>query len=143
MTFPYDRARLEALVADVDARMADAERASRAAAQVQLRAKGLSEADFAEISRYANSSAAPRELRDLARRVEAGEMSWQDIASGERAGDESVQRALQAGVPELKRAYNALQEGNEPDDVIAAGNPRRAGRAGDDDEPSGFTEDAW
>ncbi|WP_433266542.1 hypothetical protein ACQPZF_41140 [Actinosynnema sp. CS-041913] len=142
MTFPYDRARLDALVADVDQRMADAERISREAVQVKLRSKGLSEADYAEISRFANSSAAPPELRDLARRIDAGEMTWQDIASGERAGDESVQNALQSGVPELQRAYNALEEGNDPEDVVAAGTPRPAGRD-DDDEPGRFTEDAW
>ncbi|RKT51649.1 hypothetical protein [Saccharothrix australiensis] len=141
MTFPYDRARLEALVAEVDKRMSDAERVSREAAGVQLRTKGLSEADYAEISRYASGPGAPRELRDLARRVEAGELTWQDVASGERAGDEGVQRALQAGVPELQRAYRALQEGHDPEDVAAAGNPRR-GRD-DDDEPGQFTEDAW
>ncbi len=142
MTFPYDRARLDALVADVDARMADAERTSREAAQVQLRSKGLSESDYAEISRYANSAGAPKELRDLARRIDAGELTWQDIASGERAGDESVQRALQAGVPELQRAYNALEEGSDPEDVVAAGTPRPA-RGDDDDEPGQFTQDAW
>ncbi|CCH35544.1 hypothetical protein ABZ816_13150 [Actinosynnema sp. NPDC047251] len=143
MTFPYDKARLDALVADVDARMAAAERVSREASQVQLRSKGLSEADYAEISRFANSAAAPRELRDLARRIDAGEMTWQDIASGERAGDESVQRALQSGVPELQRAYNALEEGDDPQDVVAAGQPRSARRGDDDDEPGQFTQDAW
>ncbi|MBB5954481.1 hypothetical protein FHS29_001051 [Saccharothrix tamanrassetensis] len=142
MTFPYDRARLDALVADVDQRLAAAERISREAVQVQLRSKGLTEADYAEINRFANSAAAPKELRDLARRIDAGEMTWQDIASGERAGDESVQRALQAGVPELQRAYNALQEGNDPEDVVASGTPRPA-RRDDDDEPGQFTQDAW
>jgi hypothetical protein len=143
VTFPYDRARLDALVADVDARMAEAERTSREAVQVQMRSKGLSEADYAEISRYAHSAAAPKEMRDLARRIDAGEMSWQDVVSGERAGDPGVQQALQAGVPDLQRAYTALEEGNDPQDVVEAGTPRRRGRDDDDDEPRRFTEDAW
>lgn len=145
MTFPYDKARLDALVADVDARMAAVDRTAVEAARVQMRSKGLTEADYAEISRFANSPAAPKELRELARRVEGGEMSWQDIASGRLADDESVQRALAASVPDLQRAYNAIQEGNDPEDVVSAGGSRRAGGRGgdDDDEPSQFTEDAW
>ena len=70
-------------------------------------------------------------------------MSWEDVASGRAVDDEGVQRALQTGVPDLQRAYTAIQEGNDPEDVISAGTPRPAGRGDDDDEPNKFTEDAW
>ncbi|MFE2751046.1 hypothetical protein ACFXGA_03470 [Actinosynnema sp. NPDC059335] len=144
MTFPYDKARLDALVADVDQRLANVEQTARAASQVQMRSRGLTQADFAEISRFANSPGAPRELKELARRVDAGELTWEDVASGRAVDDEGVQRALQTGVPDLQRAYTAIQEGNDPEDVISAGSPRPRGRGDDDDdEPSGFTEDAW
>ncbi|PSL55159.1 hypothetical protein B0I31_105116 [Saccharothrix carnea] len=144
MTFPYDKARLDSLVADVERRMANVEETARAASQVQLRSRGLTQADFAEISRVAHSPNAPRELKELARRVDAGEMSWQDIASGRAVDDEGVQRALQTGVPDLQRAYTAIQEGNDPEDVISAGTPKPGGRRDDDDdEPNKFTEDAW
>ncbi|MDQ2582905.1 hypothetical protein [Saccharothrix yanglingensis] len=143
MTFPYDRARLDGLVADVEARMAAVERTAREASRVQLRSRGLTQADFAEISRFANSPGAPRELKELARRVDAGEMSWEDVASGRAVDDEGVQRALQAGVPDLRRAYTAIQEGDDPEDVVSAGSPRPGGRGDDDDEPGRFTEDAW
>ena len=143
MTFPYDKARLDALVADVDQRMADVEQTARAASQVQLRSRGLTQADFAEISRFANSPGAPRELKELARRVDAGEMSWEDIASGRAVDDEGVQRALQTGIPDLQRAYTAIQEGDDPEDIVSAGSSRPGGRRDDDDEPNQFTEDAW
>ncbi|NUT53625.1 MAG: hypothetical protein HOV94_41010 [Saccharothrix sp.] len=144
MTFPYDKARLDALVAEVDRRVEGVEETARAASQVQLRSRGLTQADFAEISRFADSPGAPRELKELARRVDAGELSWEDIASGRAVDDEGVQRALQTGVPDLQRAYTALEEGNDPEDVISAGSPRPRGRGDDDgDEPSAFTEDAW
>ncbi|MGM1058804.1 hypothetical protein [Saccharothrix sp. Mg75] len=142
MTFPYDRARLDGLVADVEARIADVERTARQASQVRMRSRGLGQADFAEISRFANGPGAPRELKELARRVDAGELSWEDIASGRAVDDDGVQRALQAGVPDLQRAYTAIREGDDPEDVVSAGSPRPGGR-GDDDEPRGFTEDAW
>ncbi|GAA3460705.1 hypothetical protein ACFFSW_34215 [Saccharothrix longispora] len=143
MTFPYDRARLDGLVADVEARMAAVERTAREASRVPLRSRGLTQADFAEISRFANSPGAPRELKELARRVDAGEMSWEDVASGRAVDDEGVQRALQAGVPDLQRAYTAIREGDDPEDVVSAGSPRPGGRGDDDDEPGRFTEDAW
>ncbi|MFD7656847.1 hypothetical protein ACFV4N_22990 [Actinosynnema sp. NPDC059797] len=141
MTFPYDRARLDALVADVEARLANVERTARAASQVRMRSPGLGDADLAEISRYANSSGAPRELKELARRVDAGELSWRDVASGRAVDDEGVQRALRAGVPDLQRAYTALREGDDPEDVVASGRPRVVGD--DEDGPGEFTEDAW
>ncbi|TQM82119.1 hypothetical protein FHX81_4514 [Saccharothrix saharensis] len=144
MTFPYDKARLDALVADVEQRLANVEQTARAASQVQLRSRGLTQADFAEISRFAHSPGAPKELKELARRVDAGEMSWEDIATGKAVNDEGVQRALQTGVPDLQRAYTAIQEGNDPEDVVSAGSSRPGGRRDDDgDEPSQFTEDAW
>lgn len=143
MTFPYDRARLDGLVADVEARMAAVERTAREASRVRLRSRGLTQADFAEISRFANSPGAPRELKELARRVDAGEMSWEDVASGRAVDDEGVQRALQAGVPDLQRAYTAIREGDDPEDVVSAGSPRPGGRGDDDDESGRFTEDAW
>ena len=141
MTFPYDRARLDALVADVDARLADVERTARAASRVRMRSPGLGDADLAAISRFANSPGAPRELKDLARRVDAGELSWRDVASGRAADDEGVQRALRTGVPDLQRAYTAIREGEDPEDVVEAGRPRVVGD--DEDGPSRFTEDAW
>ena len=144
MTFPYDKARLDSLVADVEQRMANVEQTAREASHVQMRSRGLTQADFAEISRFAHSSGAPKELKELARRVDAGEMSWEDIASGRAANDEGVQRALQSGLPDLQRAYTAIQEGNDPEDVVSAGSPRPGGRRDDDDdEPNKFTEDAW
>lgn len=141
MTFPYDRERLNALVAEVDARLENVDKVSREASKVQLRSSGLSQADLAEINRAAHGPNAPRELRELARRVDSGEMSWQDIASGRAVNDPGVQAALATGVPDLQRAYTQLQEGNDPEDVVESGRPRRGG--GDDDEPSSFTEDAW
>ncbi|GAA3881272.1 hypothetical protein GCM10022243_52340 [Saccharothrix violaceirubra] len=140
MTFPYDQARLNALVAEVDARDAAVLETARQSSQVAMRSRGLSEADLAEIDRAAKAPGAPRELRELARRVDAGELSWKDIASGKAADDEGVQGALRTGIPDLKRAYTALEEGQDPEDVASAGRPRTAS---EDDGPSDFTEDAW
>ncbi|PWK90492.1 hypothetical protein C8D88_101508 [Lentzea atacamensis] len=147
MTFPYDQARLQALFSEVDSRIDDLGKVATAASQVQRRSRGLSEQDLAEIERFAKSPGAPKELKDLQRRVEAGEMSWADVAAGRALDDEGVQKALAVGVPDLQRAYRAIEEGQDIDDIIASGTPTpQRPRRDDDDEddgPSQFREDAW
>lgn len=149
MTFPYDQARLQALFSEVDSRIDDLGKVATAASQVQRRSRGLSEQDLAEIERFAKSPGAPKELKDLQRRVDSGEMSWADVAAGRALNDEGVQKALAVGVPDLQRAYRAIEEGQDIDDIIASGNPaaqqppRRRDDDDEDDGPSQFREDAW
>ncbi|MCR3746852.1 hypothetical protein [Lentzea californiensis] len=151
MTFPYDQARLQALFSEVDSRVDDLGKVATAASQVQRRSRGLSEQDLREIERFAKSPGAPKELKDLQRRVDAGEMTWADVASGRAVHDEGVQKALAVGVPDLQRAYQAIEEGQDIDDIITSGNPAAhqsppRPRRDDDDEddgPSHFRKDAW
>jgi hypothetical protein len=150
MTFPYDQARLQALFSDVDSKIDDLGKVATAASQVQRRSRGLSEQDLAEIERFAKSPGAPKELKDLQRRVESGEMSWADVAAGRALNDDGVQKALAVGVPDLQRAYRAIEEGQDIDDIIESGNPAPQPpvrpRRDDDDEddgPSHFRKDAW
>jgi hypothetical protein len=72
-------------------------------------------------------------------------MSWRDISSGKAAHDPDVQRAMQTSMPSLKRAYTAIREGQNLDEIIEAGRqrPRRSRDDFDDDPPSDFTEDAF
>jgi hypothetical protein len=147
VTFPYDQARLQALFDDVDAKTAAAVQVAQQAAQYQPRSRGVSEQDLAEIERYARSGNAPKEFKDLQQRIDSGEFSWKDIASG-RVMDEGVQKALATGVPDLQRAYTAIEEGQDIDDIIASGNPAapqpRSRRDDDEDDgPSHFRKDAW
>jgi len=148
VTFPYDQARLQALFAEVDSRVDDLGKVATAASQVQRRSRGLSEQDLREIERFAKSPGAPKELKDLQRRVDAGEMSWADVAAGRAINDPGVQQALAVGVPDLQRAYRAIEEGQDIDDIIASGNPAppppRPSRDDDEDDgPSHFRKDAW
>ncbi|PRX44909.1 hypothetical protein B0I33_1107 [Prauserella shujinwangii] len=130
MTFPYDRARLDELVAEVDSRLAGVDQAAAEASRVESRAPGLSEQDLAAIERHAESPRAPRELKELVARVKAGELSWADIASGRALDDEGVQAAMAASLPELARAHQEIREGHDPEEIIGADRP-------DDDEEGG------
>ncbi|MDX8034164.1 hypothetical protein SK803_28430 [Lentzea sp. BCCO 10_0856] len=147
MTFPYDSARqqLQAWQADLDARGARLEKVALEASKVQTRGADLSPADIAEIEKFARSKDAPNALKDLQRKVDSGEMSWRDITSGRAVSDPDVQRAMQTSMPSLKRAYTAIKEGQNLDEIVAAGQQRTRPSRGDfdDDAPSDFTEDAF
>ncbi|WP_439658679.1 hypothetical protein ACSHWB_40855 [Lentzea sp. HUAS TT2] len=147
MTFPYDSARqqLQTWQQDLDARGARLEKVALEASRVQTRGADLSPADIAAIEKFAKSKDAPNALKDLQRKVDSGAMSWQDIASGRAVNDPDVQRAMQTSMPSLKRAYTAIKEGQNLDDVITAGQQRTRPSRGDfdDDMPSDFTEDAF
>ncbi|RDI34718.1 hypothetical protein [Lentzea flaviverrucosa] len=147
MTFPYDSARrqVQAWQQDLDAKGARLEKVALEASQVQTRGGDLSPADIAAIEKFARSKDAPNALKDLQRKVDSGAMSWQDIASGRAVGDPDVQRAMQTSMPSLKRAYTAIKEGQNLDEVVAAGQQRTRRSHGDfdDDMPSDFTEDAF
>ncbi|MFS8098321.1 hypothetical protein LFM09_14395 [Lentzea alba] len=152
MTFPYDQAQLQALIERVDTAVGNVDKTATEAGQVQPRSRGMSEQDFREFERFAKGPNAPKELKELQQRVDRGDFSWEDVAAG-RVNDPSVQQGLAAGIPDLRRAYVAIQEGEDVDDIISAGStiapqtpPSRPARpSGDDDEdgPSVFKEDAW
>lgn len=147
MTFPYDSARqqLQAWQQDLDAKGSRLEQVAQQAAMVQTRGGDLSPADIAAIEKFARSKDAPNALKDLQRKVDSGEMSWRDITSGKAVNDPEVQRAMQSSMPSLKRAYTAIKEGQNLDDIVAAGQqrPRRSRDDFDDAPPSDFTEDAF
>ena len=90
MTFPYDSARqqLQAWQKDLDARGAQLEKVALEASRVQTRGTDLSPADIAAIEKFARSKDAPNALKDLQRKVDAGQMSWRDIT------EESIDHVL-------------------------------------------------
>ncbi|MCR3750722.1 hypothetical protein [Lentzea californiensis] len=147
MTFPYDSARqqLQAWQQELDAKGARLEKVALEASKVQTRGGDLSPADIAAIEKFARSKDAPNALKDLQRKVDSGALSWRDIASGQAVHDPDVQRAMQTSMPSLKRAYTAIREGQNLDEVVAAGQQRTRRSHGDfdDDMPSDFTEDAF
>jgi ribosomal protein L12E/L44/L45/RPP1/RPP2 len=153
MTFPYDNVRLQALIAEVDSAIENVRDTADKASRVQPRSSGLSQQDLTEIERHARSSAAPKELKELQRRVDAGELSWADIAAGRALDDEGVQRAFATGLPDLRRAYTAIEEGHDIEDIIASGQPHAAPTSpttpagstdhDDDDEPPTVLKRGW
>jgi hypothetical protein len=83
----------------------------------------LSEEDIRLIEEHARSGDAPRELRELQERIDSGELSWEDIASGRHLDDPEVQAALSPGVQGMQQAYTMIEEGQELDEIIEMGAP--------------------
>ncbi len=130
MSAPHIRealAKLEEAEVALDRAILDAKQVEQQVPKTQL-----SEEDIRQIEEHARGADAPRELRELQRRIDAGELSWQDIASGHHLNDSSVQAALSPGVDGMHQAYTMIQEGQDLDEIIESPPPVRQTDARDD-----------
>ncbi|HEY8371916.1 MAG TPA: hypothetical protein VIL00_04145 [Pseudonocardiaceae bacterium] len=102
--------------------------------------------DTADVARQLEEAArrpdAPPELRAMARKVETGAFTWQDVVEGRAAHDPDVQRAQEANMARLRRSFQLLQEGHSPDEVLEAEQYNERGHRDDDDE-GGFLRSSW
>ncbi|WP_188989830.1 hypothetical protein [Saccharopolyspora thermophila] len=140
MNNPQLRELVEQLDAALDGANRIADEASRLAEQFREKPSELSDEELAEVEQFARGDQAAPELRELQRRIDAGELTWQDIRSGQALDDPGVVQALSAGLPDAQAAYTMLREGHDVDAVIAA----RADDAPREDQPSPrATEPDW
>lgn len=97
----------------------------------------LSEDDIRRIEKAARSGDAPREMRELQKRIDAGDVTWREVADGQRMDDPGVRAALGANLGQMASAYRQFEEGHQLDQVLEAHHPREAPsprrRPGDDD----------
>lgn len=98
----------------------------------------LSEEDIRLIEEHARGGDAPRELRELQERIDNGELSWEDIASGRHLDDPRVQGALSTGVEGMQQAYTAIEEGQDLDEIIEGGPPSPRARDNENDDQRGY-----
>ncbi|WP_329788788.1 hypothetical protein V1227_30505 [Lentzea sp. DG1S-22] len=98
-----------------------------------------------QVERAAQERDAPEQLKALKRKVDAGEFTWEDVVSGKAAQDPDVQAMQQENVKKMKQAFQMLQEGLTPEEIMNAQDPRRnrGGDDGDENAPDIFTEDKW
>lgn len=130
-------AKLEDAEVDLDRAILEAKQVERQIPETQL-----SEQDIRQIEEYARSGQAPRELRELQRRIDDGELSWQDIASGRHLDDPEVRAALSTGVEGMRQAYTLIQEDQELDDIVSSGAPpTRVAEDRDDRDPRDRRDD--
>ncbi|MFI5609816.1 hypothetical protein [Amycolatopsis sp. NPDC051903] len=90
----------------------------------KLRLKPLPKTDTPErveaVKKAASKPDAPAELRLVKKKVDAGKLTWEDVASGRAFADPDV-RALASGkLGEAKDMFEELQEGLSPEEVLEA-----------------------
>ncbi len=106
----------------------------------------LSEDDIRRIEEAARSGEASCEMRELQRRIDAGEFTWREVADGRRMGDPGVRAALGANLDQMASAYRQFEEGYLLDQVVAAHQSREAPshrRKLDDDDGGWFVESIY
>lgn len=141
------------LAAAVERGQAAVERARQVAATVKP--PRISDDDIAQIDRAARGKDAPPELRELARRVERGELTWRQIVDGHAMSDPGVQAAMRANLTRLGQVYRKFEDGYSLDEVLESEGvsaaplqerPRRAAAptpAGDEPEPTVLRDSSW
>lgn len=145
MTQAWQTPEIQAALARLEEAEVGLDRAITAAKQVerQVPKTKLSEEDIEKIEEHARSGAAPRQLRELQRRIDDGELSWADIASGQHLDDPQVRDALSPGVAGMRQAYTMIEEGQDLDEIVESGGvqPQNEPAPRDDDDEGGDDPD--
>ncbi|NYH78678.1 Arc/MetJ-type ribon-helix-helix transcriptional regulator [Actinopolyspora biskrensis] len=100
--------------------LANAERVGARADEMnrELPEAKLSEEQTERIEQLVRRGEAPEGIAELQRRVDEGELSWEDVAEGRALQDEGVQSAFASGVPNMQQAKEMLDEGHEVAEII-------------------------
>lgn len=128
-------AALEEAIGRAEDALAEADRFSASIPESKL-----SQERIQQIEELARAGGAPAEIRALQERIDAGDLSWADIAEGRGLDDPSVRQAFAASVPNMKAAKELIDEGHSIDAVIAADPNRAATGDYDDEAPGSFME---
>lgn len=95
----------------------------------------LSQEQIDQIEEQVRAGKAPEEIKALQERIDAGDLTWDDLANGRNLDDETVQQAFAAGIPKMQRAKELIDEGHSVDDIIGADPNRPNATSYNDDEP--------
>ncbi len=63
---------------------------------------------------------APAHLRLIKRKVDAGELTWEDVAAGRAFADPEVRQLAMGQLTETKEMYQELRDGATPEEVLEA-----------------------
>jgi hypothetical protein len=111
-------AKLERAEVELDQKVLEAKQMKQ-----QMPRGGLSPADIQQVEEHARSKDAPKELRELQKRIDRGDLSWNDIGQGRFLDDPGVRAALSGSVEGMRQAYTMIEEGQDIDDIVDLGGP--------------------
>ncbi|WP_344868065.1 hypothetical protein [Amycolatopsis ultiminotia] len=107
---------------------------------------------IAALKAAASRPDAPPELRLIKRKVDAGELSWEDVAAGRAFADPEVRELASGRLGEAKEMYDELRDGVPPEELLEArtGSPSggsllddrgRSGYAPQQEAPKGYSSE--
>ncbi|KAA9160006.1 hypothetical protein FPZ12_019145, partial [Amycolatopsis acidicola] len=76
--------------------------------------------DIARIKAAAERPDAPAAMRELKKKVDAGELSWKDVLEGKALKDPAVQEAMRARLGEMREIYQEAEEGATLEEILEA-----------------------
>lgn len=112
-------ARLEEAVAGAERQLAEVEQVEAELAG-GTGDRGLGREQVEQIERLVREGKAPREVAELQRLIDAGELSWDDIAAHRNLDHEAVQRAFATSVPTMTRVKELADEGHDLPTILGA-----------------------
>ena len=135
----WKTAQLRAAEADL---LAAVERGRRTLAQAQrfkaqIRQSRVCDDDIRLLDEAARAHDAPRALRQLAQRVDDGELTWRQIVDGKVMDDPGVRAAFEPNLDKLAQVYRKFEEGYSLEDVLESETARRPGRGREPDDERG------
>lgn len=76
--------------------------------------------DVSAMKAAASEPDAPAPLRELKKKVDAGELSWEDVLEGKALQDETVRGAMTARLGEMREIYEEAEEGATLEEILEA-----------------------
>lgn len=76
--------------------------------------------DVTRIKAAAERPDAPAALRALKKKVDAGELTWQDVLEGKALKDETVREALSSRLDDMREIYQEAEAGATLDEILEA-----------------------
>jgi hypothetical protein len=76
--------------------------------------------DIAAIKAAAEKPNAPAEMRELKKKVDAGELTWKDVLEGKALKDPAVRAAMAGRLGEMREIYQEVEEGATLEDILEA-----------------------
>ncbi|HET6504194.1 MAG TPA: hypothetical protein VFG87_25880 [Amycolatopsis sp.] len=76
--------------------------------------------DITAIKTAAEKPDAPAALRELKKKVDAGELTWKDVVEGKAFKDDAVREAMSTKLGQMREVYQEVQEGATLDEILEA-----------------------
>ncbi|MCP2165949.1 hypothetical protein [Goodfellowiella coeruleoviolacea] len=127
--------RIREAEAQLDASMGKARDLLKELEKIKLQPapSAATEADIQQIQDAARKPDAPRELREMQKKVERGDLNWKDVLEGRAFDDPDVRATVEKQLGQMRAIYEQFEQGYTLDQVIEAREAAERGHHGEDE----------